>query len=453
MTDARRPAGRGRRHQDGGRGRRGDRDRRPGQRHRHRRRPEVRRLGHPAGPRHRRHHRWRHRADLRAERELLQHPDPAVRHVHLHPQRRRRRRRSRSPSPASTTTRSRSTTRRPWPRTPRPTAVDVLANDTDVDAGPKSIQSVTQPANGTVVITGGGTGLTYAPERQLLQQPARHHAGHVHLHAGSRWLDRDGVRDGHLRRRPAHRGQRLRDGRRGRRAPPRSPCSPTTPTSTPGRRRSPRSPSPRNGTVAIIGGGAGLTYAPNAELLQQPARHHARHVHLHPQRWLERDRVDDGHLRRRRARWRSTTPRPSPRTARPPRSTSWPTTPTSTADPRAIASVTQPANGTVVITGGGTGLTYQPNANYCNSPTAAVRHLHLHPHSGRLHRHGQRDRHLRRRPAGRRWTTPRRWPRTRVRPRSPCWPTTPTSTAARRASPRSPSRPTAPSSSPVAAPA
>ena len=33
-----------------------------------------------------------------------------------------------------------------------------------------------------------------------------------------------------------------------------------------------------------------------------------------------------------------------------------------------IASATSPANGTVVITGGGTGLTYQPNADYCNTP-------------------------------------------------------------------------------------
>ncbi len=39
----------------------------------------------------------------------------------------------------------------------------MLANDTDVDGGPKSIASVTQPANGTVVITGGGSGLTYPP--------------------------------------------------------------------------------------------------------------------------------------------------------------------------------------------------------------------------------------------------------------------------------------------------
>jgi VCBS repeat-containing protein len=33
-----------------------------------------------------------------------------------------------------------------------------------------------------------------------------------------------------------------------------------------------------------------------------------------------------------------------------------------------IASVTQPANGTVVITNSGADLTYQPNANYCNTP-------------------------------------------------------------------------------------
>lgn len=40
------------------------------------------------------------------------------------------------------------------------TAVDVLAND----APGRSISAVTQPAGGTVVITGGGTGLTYAPD-------------------------------------------------------------------------------------------------------------------------------------------------------------------------------------------------------------------------------------------------------------------------------------------------
>ncbi len=45
------------------------------------------------------------------------------------------------------------------------TPIPVLANDTDPDGGPIGIASVTQPANGIVVITGGapGTGLTYQP--------------------------------------------------------------------------------------------------------------------------------------------------------------------------------------------------------------------------------------------------------------------------------------------------
>ena len=41
--------------------------------------------------------------------------------------------------------------------------VDVLANDTLPQTGPSSVQSVTQPAHGTVVITGGGAAVTYLP--------------------------------------------------------------------------------------------------------------------------------------------------------------------------------------------------------------------------------------------------------------------------------------------------
>ena len=37
--------------------------------------------------------------------------------------------------------------------------IDVLANDTDPDTGDtRTITAVTQPTNGTVAITGGGTG-------------------------------------------------------------------------------------------------------------------------------------------------------------------------------------------------------------------------------------------------------------------------------------------------------
>ena len=52
------------------------------------------------------------------------------------------------------------------------TPVNVLANDTDPDVGDTlTIQSVTQPANGTVVITGGGTGLTYKPNANYCNTP------------------------------------------------------------------------------------------------------------------------------------------------------------------------------------------------------------------------------------------------------------------------------------------
>ncbi len=43
-----------------------------------------------------------------------------------------------------------------------PSAISVLDNDTDVDAGPLKVNSTSDPAHGDVVITGGGSGLTYS---------------------------------------------------------------------------------------------------------------------------------------------------------------------------------------------------------------------------------------------------------------------------------------------------
>ena len=55
------------------------------------------------------------------------------------------------------------------------TAVPVLTNDTDPDGGPKTISSATDPANGTVVLTGGSpgahTGLTYQPDPEYCNDP------------------------------------------------------------------------------------------------------------------------------------------------------------------------------------------------------------------------------------------------------------------------------------------
>jgi hypothetical protein len=55
------------------------------------------------------------------------------------------------------------------------TSVPVLTNDTDIDGGPKTISSATDPANGTVVLTGGSpgahTGLTYQPDPNYCNDP------------------------------------------------------------------------------------------------------------------------------------------------------------------------------------------------------------------------------------------------------------------------------------------
>jgi hypothetical protein len=51
------------------------------------------------------------------------------------------------------------------------TAVSVLSNDTDIDGGPKTINSVTQPTNGTAAVTGGGSGLTYQPDANYCNNP------------------------------------------------------------------------------------------------------------------------------------------------------------------------------------------------------------------------------------------------------------------------------------------
>lgn len=53
-----------------------------------------------------------------------------------------------------------------------PTAVDVLANDRDANSVPRKVASVSQPANGAVAITGGGSGLTYAPKANYCNSQA-----------------------------------------------------------------------------------------------------------------------------------------------------------------------------------------------------------------------------------------------------------------------------------------
>lgn len=146
-----------------------------------------------------------------------------------------------------------------------PMTIDVLANDSDIDGGPKFIASVSQPAHGTVVIVPGGLSLTYQPD-----------AGY---------------------------------------------CNGGNPLDT--------------FTYTLNGGStATVSVTVTCEIPPIAVDDSATVIEdsgANPVNVLTNDTDVDG-------------------------------------GPKIISSVAQPANGTVVITGGGTGLTYQPNPNYCNTP-------------------------------------------------------------------------------------
>jgi hypothetical protein len=247
------------------------------------------------------------------------------------------------------------------------TAIPVLANDTDVDGGPISIGSVTQPANGVVVITGGGSGLTYLPNPNYCNAPT----------PGTPDTFTYTLTPGGSSTTVSVSVTCVVD-------PPVAVADTTTvvedaaatPINVLGNDSNPDgSPisigsvtQPANGVVIITGGGTGLTYQPNPNYCNAPP---------------------------------GTTLDTFTYTINPGGSTGTVTVtvtcvddnPVAVADsatvvedsganainvlandtdvdggPKSIGSVTQPANGVVVITGGGTGLTYQPNANYCNNP-------------------------------------------------------------------------------------
>jgi Bacterial cadherin-like domain/Bacterial Ig domain/IPTL-CTERM motif len=252
------------------------------------------------------------------------------------------------------------------------TPINVLANDTDPDAGPKSIISVTQPANGTVVITGGGTGLTYQPNPGYCNNPP----GTI-LDVFNYTLTPGGssttvdvtvncVDDGAVATDDA------------------ATVAEDAPATTVNVLVNDNDPDgdpftiasvtqPANGAVVITNAGADLTYQPNPDYCNTP-----------PGTTLDTFTytltpggdtatvsmtvtcvnddpvaVDDA----------ATVAEEAPATAVDVLAND---TDADVGDVFTVASVTQPANGTVVITGGGTGLTYQPNSNYCNTQVGGV---------------------------------------------------------------------------------
>ncbi len=244
------------------------------------------------------------------------------------------------------------------------TAIPVLANDTDIDAGPISITSVTQPANGAVVITGGGTGLTYQPNANYCNTPpgTTLDTFTYTLNGGSlatvtmtvTCFDNPPVA-------VADAATLTEDD------PATAIDVLANDTDTDGGPISVNSVTqPANGAVVITNSGADLTYAPNANFcgtdsftytLAPPLVGGSSATVTVTVTCVNDDPVAVADA--------ATVAEDAAATA----VNVLANDSDVENDPFTIQSVTQGTNGAVVITGGGTGLTYQPNADFCGTDT------------------------------------------------------------------------------------
>ena len=295
------------------------------QRHRHRRRPEDDRLGHAAGRRHRGHRRRRLGPHLQPDANYCNAGPPTDDFTY-----------TLNGGDSATVAMKRDLHRRPPVAVDDAdtvledtfaTTVDVLANDTDIDGGTDDDRLGHAAGQRHRVITGGGTGLTYEPDANYCNAGPPTDDFTYTLNGG----DSATVRERDLRRRRAGRGRRLRHRARGLGREPRSTCSPTTPTSTAAPSR-------------CLGHAAGQRHRGHHRRRHRPhlrartptTATAARRPTTSPTRSTAARRatvamsvtcVDDAAGRGRRHR------RPCSRTRARPRSTCWPTTPTSTAAP------------------------------------------------------------------------------------------------------------------------
>jgi VCBS repeat-containing protein len=242
-------------------------------------------------------------------------------------------------------------------------AIEVLANDTDVDGGPIEIESVTQPTNGTVLITGGGSGLTYEPDADYCNS----------LPMGSPTDDFTYTLNGGSSATVAVTVTCVDD-------PPVAVADSATvnedsganaidvlanDTDVDGGPKEVQSVTqPANGAVVITGGGTGVSYTPDADYCNDgsPTDDFTYTLNGGSSATVSATVtcVDD------------------PPVAVADSATVFEDSGANAIDvlandtdvdggPALVQSVTQPANGAVVITGGGTGVSYTPSADYCNS--------------------------------------------------------------------------------------
>jgi hypothetical protein len=249
-----------------------------------------------------------------------------------------------------------------------PNTINVLANDTDPDGGPISIDSVTQPGNGTVVITNGGADLTYEPDPNYCNDGSPTDDFTYTLTPGGSTatvavtvtcVDEPPVAVGDAATVSEDSGANAIDVLANDTDPDGGPISIASVTQ------------PTNGTVVITGGGTGLTYQPNANYCNDGTPTDDFTYTLTPGGSTATVAV-------------TVTCVDDPPTAFDDTATVSEDSGATTIDVLAndtdldggtsafsIDSVTQPANGTVVITNAGADLTYEPDPNYCNdgSPT------------------------------------------------------------------------------------
>ncbi|GAA1544026.1 hypothetical protein GCM10009788_53120 [Nocardioides humi] len=247
------------------------------------------------------------------------------------------------------------------------TAIDVLANDADADGDPLVIGAVTQPAHGTVVVTGGGSGLTYEPDPDYCNTPPGTDpdtftytltpgGATATVTVAVTCVDDAPVavddtatvtEDDPATAIDVLANDTDADG---------DPFTIGAVTQ------------PAHGTVVITGGGTGLTYVPDPDYCNTPPG-------TDPDTFtytlspggaeatvaVAVTCVDDAPVA---VDDTATVTEDDPATAIDVLANDS----DADGDPLVIGAVTQSAHGTVVITGGGTGLTYEPDPDYCNTP-------------------------------------------------------------------------------------
>ena len=230
------------------------------------------------------------------------------------------------------------------------TAADVLANDDDPDGGEMTIESAGTPEHGTAALTGGGTGITYTPAPDSCGADAFDYT----LNGGSTATVSIAVTCLDDLPKAVNDIAILNED-----APATSIPVLTNDTDVDGGPKSIVSVGvPKHGTTEVTGGGTGLTYKPTGNYCDPEAFSYTLNGGSTATVTVEITCLDDppygaddtAHLKE-----------DDPATEIPVLDND----PDIDPGERAVESATQPSHGTITITGDGSILLYEPNADYC----------------------------------------------------------------------------------------